>query len=241
VHSIRAQALALNGGTLALAVRGSPDLAATSVLGELTITGNPSAPLATLDVTTSAVVIDYSPAGPISSTDIRQLILSGRGGSGLDKKWTGTGITSSQVQDDVAANPNITSVAYADNATLPLGPYATFRGQPVDKTAVLIGYTRTGDANLDGVVDDDDVTIVGAAYAPGVPQPSWALGDFDYNGFVDDDDVTLLGVFYDPKATPIISAASASPGAVAAVPEPATITLFAVTLAALALAALRRM
>jgi hypothetical protein len=53
------------------------------------------------------------------------------------------------------------------------------------------------------VVNDDDVTIVGATYAPGVPQPSWALGDFDYNGFVDDDDVTLLGALYDPSAPPL--------------------------------------
>jgi hypothetical protein len=222
-------------------VRALPDPArpATSVLGELTITGNASAPLATLDVTTSAVVIDYSPAGPLSSTDIRQLILSGRGGSGLDKKWTGTGITSSQVQADVAANPNITSVAYADNATLPLGPYSSFRGQPVDKTAVLVGYTRTGDANLDGIVNDDDVTIVGATYAPGKPQPLWALGDFDYNGFVDDDDVTLLGAFYDPKAAPLAAPESVAPGAVAVVPEPTTLVLLGVMLAAFAIAALR--
>jgi hypothetical protein len=98
---------------------------------------------------------------------------------------------------------------------MPLGPYTTFRGQPVDATSILIAYTRTGDANLDGVVNDDDVTILGASYAPGVSQPSWALGDFDYNGFVDDDDVTLLGAFYDPSAPPFATT-------IAAVPEPQT-------------------
>jgi hypothetical protein len=91
---------------------------------------------------------------------------------------------------------------------MPLGPYTTFHGAPVDDTSILIAFTRTGDANLDGAVNDDDVTIVGATYAPGVPQPSWALGDFDYNGFVDDDDVTLLGAFYDPSAAPLNSAYS---------------------------------
>ena len=113
-------------------------------------------------MTDSAVVVHYPSPGPNPTAYIRQLLLSGRGGPGLGKPWTGTGITSSQVQADVLENPNSTSVAYADNATLPLGPYATFRGEPVGKTAVLIGYTRTGDANLDGVVSDDDVTIVGA-------------------------------------------------------------------------------
>ena len=80
---------------------------------------------------------------------------------------------------------------------------------------------RTGDANLDGIVNNDDVTIVGANYAPGTARPRWDLGDFDFNGFVDDDDITLLGVYYNPSATPI-----PAPG-VAAVPEPASIVLFA--------------
>ena len=60
-------------------------------------------------------------------------------------------------------------------------------------------HTRIGDANLDGVVNNDDVTIVGANYAPGFAKPRWDLGDFDYNGFVDDDDVTLLGVVLRPS------------------------------------------
>jgi hypothetical protein len=116
-------------------------------------------------------------------------------------------------------------LGYADNATLPLGAYTSFRGAAVDGTSILIAFTRTGDANLDGVVNDDDVTIVGAAYAPGVPQPSWALGDFDYNGFVDDDDVTLLGAFYNPSAPPMNSPAAPGANAVAAVPEPGSLLL----------------
>jgi hypothetical protein len=50
------------------------------------------------------------------------------------------------------------------------------------------------------LVNDDDVTIIGATYAPGVLNASWAMGDFDYNRFVDDDDVTLLGAFYQRTA-----------------------------------------
>jgi hypothetical protein len=83
-----------------------------------------------------------------------------------------------------------------------LGAYTTFHGRDVDSTAVLLAYTRTADANLDEVVDNDDVTVLGASYAPGSAKPSWALGDFEYNGFVDHDDVTLLGVFYAPQAQP---------------------------------------
>jgi hypothetical protein len=116
-------------------------------------------------------------------------------------------------------------LGYADNATLPLGAYSSFHGAAVNGTSVLIAYTRTGDANLDGVVNDDDVTIVGATYAPGVPNASWALGDFDYNGFVDDDDITLLGALYDPSAPPVAAEDAVSGASAAAVPEPHTLWL----------------
>jgi hypothetical protein len=187
------------------------------------------AQLSTLDITDNALVLDYTEPDPDPTAEVRSYIIAGRGTTGLGATWTGTGITSSTVAADVLANPESTSVAYAHNGSLPLGPYVTFEGRAVDNTAVLIRYTRTGDANLDGLVDDNDVTILGATYAPGISQPAWALGDFDYNGFVDDDDVSLLGAFYDPDAAPIEPGASAAPGAVpaahsslSAVPEPAT-------------------
>jgi hypothetical protein len=128
---------------------------------------------------------------------IRGRVLSGRGGPGFGASWAATGINSSAAAGANVTDPEAWSIGVVENAALPLGPYTTFRDQPVDATSAIIAYTRTGDANLDGLVNDDDVTILGATYAPGVPRPSWALGDFDYNGFVDDDDVTLLGVFYE--------------------------------------------
>jgi hypothetical protein len=150
------------------------------------------------------------------------------------------GVTSSTAAAAIAADPESRSVGYAENATLPLGSYSSFRGQTVDESSVLMAFTRTGDANLDGVVNDDDVTIVGATYAPGMPQPSWALGDFDYNGFVDDDDVTLLGAFYDPSAPPLAVSPTAATNQVSAVPEPSTVTFLGVMLAGLVITAARR-
>ena len=193
----------------------------TSVLGTLTIAGTPNAPTAKFNLNGPAI-LDYTDASPVAN--IRQLILAGRGGAGSGATWTGMGITSSAA---AAGEPESRSVGYAENSALPLGPYTNFRGQPVDNTAILMAYTRTGDANLDGVVNDDDVTIVGASYAPGVANPHWALGDFDFNGFVDDDDVTLLGAFYDPSAAPV--PAPGAGGSVAAVPEPATVSLLMAT------------
>jgi hypothetical protein len=181
----------------------------------LTIAGTAAAPTGTLDVGNSAIALDYPTAGPSPAADVRMRIIVGRGAPGLIGTWNGKGITSSASQ----AAPDSTSVGYAVNADMPLGAVPTFRGQPVDPTTVLIRHTKTGDANLDGVVNDDDVTIVGAMYAPGTANAAWANGDFDYNGFVDDDDVTLLGALYAPGDPPIPAPAG---GGVAAVPEPST-------------------
>jgi hypothetical protein len=179
----------------------------TLVTPTLSIAGTPAVPTGTLDLAESSAILDYTGDSPAGA--IRAQILAGRGGAGLGKAWNGIGITSSAA---ALAAPESRSVGYADNALFPLGPVTTFRGQPVDETSLLIAYTRTGDANLDGVVDNDDVTIVGANYAPGFAKPRWDLGDFDYNGFVDNDDVTLLGAFYNPSALSL-----------AVVPEPATL------------------
>jgi hypothetical protein len=187
-----------------------------------------NSPTATLDLHNNAAIIDHSGTSPVAT--VRQQILAGRGGPGLGMAWNGAGITSSAAATANASEAESRSLGYAENSALPLGPYSAFRGQPVDDTSVLIAFTRTGDANLDGLVNDDDVTVVGASYAPGVQQPFWALGDFDYNGFVDDDDITLLGAFYDPSAAPIV--VTSRPG-LAAVPEPSTWTLIACGLAGL--------
>jgi hypothetical protein len=114
----------------------------------------------------------------------------------------GTGITSSSAAAANMQEPESRSVGFGDNATLPLGSYLSFRGVAVDTSSILIAYTRTGDASLNGIVDDDDVTIVNAAYNPSGTEPRWAYGNFDMDGAVGEDDVTLMGAFYDPSAQP---------------------------------------
>jgi hypothetical protein len=226
VPNIRAAGLSINAGTLAVAAGGGN--AGVSVVNSLTIAGD-AAPTAKLDLANNAAIVDYTGtiAADSPAATVRQQILAGRGGPGLGKTWNGQGITSNAA---AAAEAETRSVGYAENASLPLGAYTSFRGQAVDSTSLLIAFTRTGDANLDGVVNDDDVTIVGAVYAPGVPGASWASGDFDYNGFVDDDDVTLLGALYDPSAAP-----AAAPVVVSAVPEPSSFVLLAIMAAAVCL------
>jgi hypothetical protein len=210
-------ALNIGAGATAAITSGGPK---NLVTNSLNIAGGDT-PTGRLDLTDNAAIVDYPAEGSNPEATIRAQIITGRGGSGLGKTWNGQGITSSTA---AAAAVNSMSVGYAVNGQLPLGAYGEFRGQTVDGTSILLAYTRTADANLDGVVDNDDVTIIGANYAPGFAKPRWDFGDFDYNGFVDNDDVTLLGVYYNPSAPPIpVPEASG----VAAVPEPGTVVLLA--------------
>jgi hypothetical protein len=167
----------------------------------------------TLDLNDNSMVIDFTDTNPANIQSalnaIRNLITVGRGGPGIGNgTWTGTGITSSAAREANLNDPESRSLGFAHNGSLPLGSYANWRGQAVDTSTFLIGFTRTGDATLDSLVDDNDVTILGAVY----PLPTggtWALGDFDYTGSVDDNDATLLGAFYNPSAAPFPAPAPA--------------------------------
>jgi parallel beta-helix repeat protein len=154
---------------------------------------------ASFDLADNALVIDYTGVTPAAM--VRVWLTSGRGGAGLGATWDGVGIRSSAAAQANAAEPESRSIGYAENGALPLGAYTTFHGVTVDQSTLLIAYARTGDANLDGFVDDDDVTVLSASYAPNQPGAVWANGDFDYTSRVGDDDVTLLGAFYSPGAS----------------------------------------
>jgi hypothetical protein len=197
-HRFRQTSLTLAAGSNAT-VLSAGTLDAVSRLNALNVgTG------ATLDINDNALVLDYTGASPEAT--IRAKIIEGRGGVGIGNgNWNGTGITSGAAAAANATDPESRSIGYADNSTLPLGAYTTFRGQPVDATSVLIAFTRTGDANLDSLVNDDDATILGAFYPSA--SATWATADFDYTQTVDDNDATLLGAFYDPSATPFPAAA----------------------------------
>jgi len=65
--------------------------------------------------------------------------------------------------------------------------------------------TRGADANLDGNVDGQDVSIIGTHFnKPGSGQ--WYFGDFDYSGMCDGSDVSVLGTTFG-KTSPSLSPA----------------------------------
>src|SRR5205823_2365876 len=120
----------------------------------------------------------------------------------------GTGGIASFAASQAGGGDDISfAVGYVENSFLPqlgLSSYTSFGGQTVDSGSLLIRYTKGADANLDGIVNGDDVTIVGADLNNG-STGEWFLGDFDYDGICDGDDVTVLGALYDPTAPALSS------------------------------------
>ena len=89
-----------------------------------------------LDLTNNSMVIDYSTLGTLLS-DVRGHLRNGRL------------ITS-------AVSPANTRLGYADNAAL-RHARSSFGGVSVDATSVLIKFTYSGDADLDGDADGVDI------------------------------------------------------------------------------------
>jgi hypothetical protein len=157
-------------GTIKLFASGNRVLVTTNV-GEGSEGGQ-------IDLTNNDMIVDYTGTSQLDS--VRQLIKQGYGGG----TWNGIGIASSTA----AAAPHNTGLGYAE-ATEQFGGFpATFSGQQVDNTAVLVKYTWYGDANLDGQVDVTDLGRLATNWQ--LSSRRWTQGDFNYDLTVN---VTDLG------------------------------------------------
>jgi hypothetical protein len=223
---VRQGSLELNGSTTnppapapVLSIRRKADGGATSVVRALAIqTDSQGAPLGQVDLADTALVVDYAPGAASPISRIRSLIAAGRARGA----WDGDGLTSSVA---ASAGAGSRALGYGEAAAV-VGPSGgTFEGQAVDGTAVLVRYTRVGDATLDGVVGFGDLLALAKHYNAANAQ--WGDGDFDYDGVVNFADLLALAKNYN-QAVPTEVVAGAPAGCEAAlaaafagaVPEP---------------------
>jgi hypothetical protein len=145
-----------------------------------------------LDISDGAMIYDFDEGNPLDG--FREKIIQGYNGG----DWLGLGIRSSTA----ASTPGGT-VGYANASDLFSSFPATFMGQSVDDTTVLVRYTPAGNANLDRQVNTLDFNLLAANF--GDSGKSFSEGDFDYSGEVDSVDFGILVSQYG-KTLPTASA-----------------------------------
>jgi autotransporter-associated beta strand protein len=150
-----------------------------------------------LDLTNNGLVIENGNLATLTA-DIRA------GANALS--WNGSaGITSATAASD---STHLTAVGAATGLT-------TFEGTSVSASDVLLRYTYFGDANLDGVVDGSDYSLIDNGYLNRLT--GWQNGDFNYDGIVDGSDYTLIDNTFNTQGAALTSAVVTSK---VAVPEP---------------------
>jgi autotransporter-associated beta strand protein len=201
-----------------VAINGTSTMQLASNTGLATLSSLSIAGGAMLDITNNHLIINYTGTDPIAA--IAAYLRTGYAGGA----WTGPGINSSVA----AANPGF-GVGYADGAD---GVVAGLLPGQIE-----VAYTLDGDANLDGVVNGDDFTILTSNLGKEVN--GWDQGDFNYDGLVTGDDFTVLvqnlgraangaDIALPAADYAAIDAFAEANGLMADVPEPATISLLAI-------------
>jgi autotransporter-associated beta strand protein len=176
----------VSGGTLVEAISGAlPANSSVTVngTGDLVLGSNTGVQLLSslsvsgsgeFDININEVIISYGSSDPIAT--IAGYIASGYNNG----HWTGPGIISSEAQQRY--NGLYYGVGYADGAD---GVVAGLSSGQIE-----VKFTLYGDANLDGVVNGTDFSILASNFGQG--DNGWDQGDFDYGGVVNGSDFALL-------------------------------------------------
>ncbi len=158
----------------------------------------------------------------IDTKDLEDTYVTWQQGTFYLQMWTGGYSSYAAAYADSAKGVAGAYVAQTAPFPIDLGPGGE---QPIDYVnemmympAVVLAHGLDGDANLDGKVDINDLTIVLAHYDQ--TGQTWAQGEFTGDGTVDINDLTIVLAHYGQTA-------GASAGGISAVPEPSTLLLTA--------------
>ena len=145
----------------------------------LTMTGIGLFGSGALDLADNSMVFDY---GTVSSINgFRSILARGFNGGA----WNGGGIVSSAA----AARPE-TGIGFAEATDL-FGAFpATFKGQSIDNTSIILSHTLNGDTDLNGTVNLSDFNRLAANF--GGSGKRWSQGDFNYDGVANLSDFNRL-------------------------------------------------
>jgi hypothetical protein len=169
----------------------------------LTFAGGPTTWQGKLDLAGNDLIVHNS-SSTTAATELTNI--SSQLGQGETNDWQGTaGIVST-----TAASAGNTALAVELNNdgngnTL----VSSFDGQTVSNTDVLVKYTYFGDANLDGMVDGSDYTLIDNGFNSG--KAGWRNGDFNYDGVINGDDYMLIDNAFNTQGSVSLAGVSAGP------------------------------
>jgi hypothetical protein len=112
--------------------------------------------------------------------------------------WNGNGINSLSAANNPLHNTTLGSLEATEFKAVH-GVAATFDGQQLDNTMLLIKYTYYGDTDFNGVVDFDDYSRTDSGFNG--HKHGWLNGDFDDNGVVDFDDYSLIDLAFNTQGS----------------------------------------
>jgi len=145
---------------------------------------------ATLDLNDNDLLLDYT--GGSQLAPVQQLINTAR----ANGAWTGTGLTSSGARNNPQHNTTLAAMEATDYQSI-YGASATFDGELIDSTAVLVKYTYYGDADFNGRVNFDDYVRTDNGFNN--HRSGWLNGDFDGNSSVNFDDYVLIDLAFNSQ------------------------------------------
>lgn len=192
------------------------------------VTGNLSLDAtAHLDLSDNKLIVRNGILGTINGdtySGITGLVQSGRNGGA----WNAPGLNTSQSTAQSSSLTTLAVAAASDARGIAATETTTWSGETVNGSDVLVMYTYSGDATLDGKINIDDYTKIDSGIANTLS--GWSNGDFNYDGKINIDDYTVIDSNVINQGAPFDTTAalnSGSIGAVAAVPEPASFLLCA--------------
>jgi autotransporter-associated beta strand protein len=103
-------------------------------------------------------------------------------------------------------------------------------GEALNGSTLTVGYAYYGDADMNGVVDGNDYTMIDTGFGGG--GTGWQYGDFNYDGVIDGSDYSLIDNAFNTQtgSAPAIQVAAntAEIAGGSAVPEPASLGLLGI-------------
>ncbi|HEX5245222.1 MAG TPA: hypothetical protein VFW23_18320, partial [Tepidisphaeraceae bacterium] len=141
----------------------------------------------TLDLGDNDLILNYDPANESATRSlIAGLITTGYG---VNKNFSGTGLTSSEANYDATQSAGVRALGWGDNADL---GKTSFDGVTLSSpNEMLVKFTYYGDCYLDGTVDTGpDLSLFAKGFHG--QGSGWDFGDFNYDGVTNNLDLSLF-------------------------------------------------